>query len=93
MPEEIRKERHQVTGEKLLLTIKNLVHEGNIRRVIIKDDSDRTIIEIPLTIGVVSAILLPAWVALGAIAALAADLTIEVERVGGAKTAAPAGVV
>ena len=93
MPEEIRKERHQVTGEKLLQTIKNLVHEGNIRRIIIKDDSDRTIIEIPLTIGVVSAILLPAWVALGAIAALAADLTIEVERVGGAKTAAPASVV
>jgi hypothetical protein len=81
MPEEVRRERHQVTGEKLLQTVKRLVHEGNIRRVIIKDEKDRSIVEIPLTIGVVGAALLPAWVAIGAIAALAADLTIEVERV------------
>lgn len=80
MPEEIRREQHKVTGEKLLQTVKRLVHEGNIRRITIKDDNDRTIIEIPLTVGVVGAVLLPAWVAIGAIAALAADLTIEIER-------------
>ena len=80
MPEEIRRERHKVSGEKLLQTLKRLVHEGNIRRITIKDDKDRTIVEIPLTIGVVGAVLLPAWVAIGAIAALAADHTIEIER-------------
>ena len=82
MTEEIRREQHKVTGEKLLQTAKRLVHEGNIRRISIKDDKDRTILEIPLTLGVVGAVLLPVWVALGAIAALAADYTIEVERAG-----------
>ncbi len=80
MPEEMHREQHKVTGEKLLQTVKRLVHEGSVRRIILKDDADRTIIEIPLTVGVVGAVLLPAWVAIGAIAALAADLTIEVER-------------
>jgi hypothetical protein len=80
MPEEIRREQHKVTGENLLQAVKRLVHEGNVRRITIKDDNDRTIIEIPLTVGVVGAVLLPAWVAIGAIAALAADLTIEIER-------------
>ena len=89
MVEETRRERHKVTGEKLLQTVKRLVHEGNIRRIIIKDDKDRTIIEVPLTIGVVGALLVPAMVAIGAIAALAADLTIEVER---ATTTEPATV-
>jgi hypothetical protein len=85
MPEQIRTERHKVPGEKLLQTVKRLVHEGNIRRITIKDEKDRTIIEIPLTLGVVGALLLPAWVAIGAIAALAADLTLEIEKVGEAK--------
>ena len=87
MPEEIHREQHKVTGEKLLQTVKRLVHEGNIRRIIIKDEKDRTIIEIPLTVGVVGAVLLPAWVAIGAIAALAADLTIEIEKAEGKKPA------
>jgi hypothetical protein len=88
MSDEIRTERHKVAGEKLLQTVKRLVHEGNIRRITIKDDQDRTIVEIPLTIGVVGALLLPAWVAIGAIAALAADLTLEVEKTGAAKAEA-----
>lgn len=87
MTDETLREQHKVTGEKLLQTVKRLVHEGNIRRIIIKDDKDRTIFEIPLTLGVVGAVLLPVWVAIGAIAALAADYTIEVER---AETKAPA---
>jgi hypothetical protein len=89
MSEEIRREQHKVTGERLLQTVKRLVHEGNIRRISIKDDKDRTILEIPLTLGVVGAVLLPVWVALGAIAALAADYTIEVER---AETKEPAEI-
>jgi len=90
MTDDIHREQHKVTGEKLLQTVKRLVHEGSVRRIIIKDEADRTIIEIPLTVGVVGAVLLPAWVAIGAIAALAADLTIEVERSVPAEPAADA---
>jgi hypothetical protein len=89
MAEEIRRERHKVTGERLLQRIRELVHEGNIRRIIIKDDRERTIVEIPLTIGVVGALLVPMLVAVGAIAALAADYTLEVEKVAGAETKPP----
>lgn len=89
---QIRKEQIKVTGEKLLQTVKKLVHEGNVRRIIIKDEEDRTIVEIPLSIGVVGALLLPAAVAIGAIAALMANLTIEVEKVEAALPAAPATV-
>lgn len=77
----MKRERIKVTGEKLLATVKKLVHQGNIRRIVLKNDQDRTIFEIPLTIGVVGAVLLPLWVALGAVAALAADFTLEIERV------------
>ncbi len=93
MAEDIRREQHKVTGEKLLQTVKRLVHEGNIRRIHIKDDKERTIFEVPLTLGVVGAVLLPAWVAIGAIAALAADYTIEVERVEAKQPVATTGVV
>lgn len=81
MTDEVRRETHKVSGENLLQTVKRLVHEGNVRRITIKDDSDRTILEVPLTLGVVGAVLLPAWVAIGAVAAVAANLTIELERV------------
>lgn len=78
MTDSTKTQRIKVTGEKLLQTVKKIAHEGNVRRIIIQDDQDRTIVEIPLTVGVVGALLLPAVVAIGAIAALAADLTIEV---------------
>jgi hypothetical protein len=81
MGDEIRKEKVKVAGEKLLQTVKKLVHEGNVRRISIKDEQDRTIVEIPLTVGVVGVLLAPAAVAIGAIAALVANFTIEVERV------------
>lgn len=79
--ERVQTEEHQVKGDSLLSKVKELVHEGNIRRIIIKNDEGRTLIEIPLTIGVVGIALLPVWAALGAIAALAADLTLVVEKV------------
>lgn len=79
--EETRTEEHQVAGDRLVERIKELVRQGNIRRVIVKNDDGKTLMEIPLTIGVVGAVLLPVWVALGAIAALAAQYTIEVEKV------------
>lgn len=78
--ERIRTEEHRVTGERLLARVRELVHQGNIRRIIIQNDEGRTLIEIPLTLGVVGAILLPVWVAIGAIAALAADYRIVVEK-------------
>ena len=70
----------KLSGESVLSKIKELVHEGNVHRVTIKNDDGHTLIEIPLTIGVVGALLLPVWAAIGAIAALAASLTIVVER-------------
>jgi len=79
--EKVRTEEYKVSGEKLVAQIKELVHEGNIRRIIIKNDEGKTLIEIPLTLGVVGAVLLPVWAAIGTIAALVADLTIIVEKV------------
>jgi hypothetical protein len=77
----ISTEEHRVRGERLVARIRELVHEGNIRRIIVKDDRGQTLIEIPLTLGVVGAVLLPVWVALGAMAALAADFNLVVEKV------------
>lgn len=74
-------EEIQTTGEELVGKIKELVHEGNIRRLIIKNEEDKTLIEVPLTLGVVGALLLPTLAAVGAIAALVADCTIVVEKV------------
>ncbi|MCH7682353.1 MAG: DUF4342 domain-containing protein [Gemmatimonadetes bacterium] len=80
--EEVKTEEHKIKGEGLISKIKDLVHQGNIRRIIIKNDEGRTLIEIPLTLGVVGIALAPVWAALGAIAALVADLTVVVEKVG-----------
>lgn len=66
-------------GEGLLERLKQLVHEGNIRRIRIRHDG-RTIAEFPLTMGVVGVVLAPAVAAIGAIIALLKDCTIEVER-------------
>jgi hypothetical protein len=66
-------------GSQVIDAIKDLIHQGNIRRVIIKQDQ-RTIAEFPLTFGVVGAAVAPALAAIGAIAALVTDCTIEVER-------------
>lgn len=73
-------EEHTVTGEKLVDTIKELIHEGNVRHIIIKNDTGTTIFEIPLAIGVVGIVLLPVLAAVGAIAVLAANYKIVVVR-------------
>jgi len=73
-------EEFKVSGEAVLSKVRELVHEGNVRRITIKNDDGRTLIEIPLTLGVIGTVLLPVWAAIGAIAALAANLTIAVER-------------
>jgi len=76
-----RTEEFRTTGDELLAKTKELVHQGNIRRLIIKNEDGRTLIEIPLTIGLIGAALLPVFAAVGAIAALATDCSIVVERV------------
>jgi hypothetical protein len=73
-------EELKVTGDQLVATVKKLVHEGNVRRIILKSESGETFLEIPLTVGVVGAMLLPLWAALGAVAALVSGMTIVVER-------------
>lgn len=72
---------HRVTGDKLLARVREIIHEGNVRRIILKNHDGTTIMELPLTVGVMGAVLLPAWVALGAVAALAADYRIGVEKI------------
>ena len=71
---------YRVKGEKLLEKVKELIHEGNVRRMIIKNDDGKTLIEVPLTVGVVGAVLAPVWAALGAVAALVTNCSIVVER-------------
>jgi len=79
--EKVRTEEFQVRGDMLIAKIKELLHEGNIRRVVIKNEEGRTLIDIPLTIGVVGAILAPQLAAIGAAAALLTKGTIVVEKV------------
>ena len=76
----MKTEEHKVSGRNLLDRVKQIIHEGNVRRITIKDSQGKSLIEIPLTLGVVGAVLLPVWAAVGAIAALAADYTLVVER-------------
>jgi Domain of unknown function (DUF4342) len=73
-------EEHKVPSEKLVERVKELIREGNARRIIVKNDQGHSLIEIPLTVGVVGAVLMPVWVALGAIAALATHYTLVVEK-------------
>jgi hypothetical protein len=80
MTEKKTTEEFTVNGEELLAKVKSLINEGNIRRIIIKDEADKVLVELPLTIGVVGALLAPVLAAVGAIAALVTKCTIVVER-------------
>ena len=73
-------EEFSIKGEDLISKVKQLIAEGNVRRMIIKDKTNKTIIEIPLTIGLVGIVLAPVLAAVGAIAALVTECTILVER-------------
>jgi hypothetical protein len=75
-----RFEEFKIDGAELVNKVKELIHEGNVRRIILKDESGKTFMEIPLTVGVVGAVFAPILAALGAIAALASNLTIVVEK-------------
>lgn len=75
-----RTEDFRVKGDELLTRLKELIREGNVRRVIVKNEDGDTLVEIPLTVGVVGAVLIPVWAAVGAIAALVTDCTVTIER-------------
>jgi hypothetical protein len=74
------KSEFKVQAEELLGKVKELIHEGNVRRIIIKNDKGVTYLEIPVTVGLIGALIAPVFAAIGALAALAANFTIEVER-------------
>jgi len=73
-------EEFRIQAKDLVEKVHSLVREGNIRRIIIKDEKGNTFIEIPLAVGVVTALAVPVLAGLGAIAALVANFTIGVER-------------
>ncbi|HEY8999606.1 MAG TPA: DUF4342 domain-containing protein [Candidatus Saccharimonadales bacterium] len=75
-----KKEEFKVNGEELLKKVKQLISEGNVRRIVIKNKEGKSIVEIPLTVGVVGTLLAPPLAAVGAIAALVTECTIVVER-------------
>lgn len=78
--ENTKHESFKVSGDEILTKIKEIIKEGNVRRVIIRNEKDETIMEFPLTIGAIGVVLAPVFAAVGAIAALATDCTIVVEK-------------
>jgi Flp pilus assembly pilin Flp len=75
-----KREEFKVNGEELVKKVKQLINEGNIRRIIIKNEKGVTLIEVPLTLGVVGVVLVPVWAAIGAIAAMVTRCTIIIEK-------------
>lgn len=73
-------ESFKVSGDEILSKIKEIIKEGNARKIIIKNDKEETLMEFPLTIGAIGVVLAPVFAAVGAIAALATDCTIVVEK-------------
>ncbi|HEY6641618.1 DUF4342 domain-containing protein [Povalibacter sp.] len=77
---EFKSEEFQFSGDSLLAKIKEIIHAGNVRRVIIKNEDGRVLVDIPLTLGVVGTLLAPQLAAIGAIAALVLKGTIVIEK-------------
>jgi len=76
----VAKEEFSVSSDNLIERVKELLHEGNVTRIIVKDEKGKTLLEIPATVGVIGVVLAPWLAALGAIAALATNCKIVVER-------------
>jgi len=75
-----KQEEFKINGEELVGKVKHLIQEGNVRSITIANKDGKTIMELPLTIGVVGAVLAPVLAAVGAVAALVTECTITVER-------------
>jgi hypothetical protein len=80
MAQQKRTEEFKISGEDIMVKLKQLIMEGNVRKITIKDKETKTIAEFPLTVGVVGAIFVPVLAAVGAIVALATECSISVER-------------
>jgi len=78
--ETTRTEEFEFNGDTLIAKIKELLHEGNIRRMIIKNEEGRALIDIPLTVGILGTLVAPQLAALGTIAALVTKGTLVVEK-------------
>lgn len=74
-------EEFRLNGGEILNKVKEIIHQGTVRRIILKDENGKTFMELPLTVGVVGAIVAPILAAVGAVAALASNLTIIVEKI------------
>lgn len=74
------REEFKVKGDQVVTKLKELLHEGNVRHIVIKNEDGKVLIEFPVTIGLAGALLLPVWAAVGAVAAMVTKCTIEVER-------------
>jgi hypothetical protein len=79
--EKVQTETIEVEGDDLLHKIREIVHEGNVRHITITSEEGNKLLEIPLTLGVVGVVLLPVFAAVGALAALVTNCTLEIERV------------
>ena len=73
-------EEFKVSGDKVVSKVREIINEGNARRIIIKDKKGKILVEFPLTLGVVGTVFLPTLAAIGALAALVTDCTITVVR-------------
>ena len=73
-------ETYSVSSDNLIEKVKELIHEGNVNRIIVKDEGGKTLLEIPVTVGIIGVVLVPWLAAVGAIAALVTKCTIVVQR-------------
>jgi len=78
--EKTKTEEFKLSGSEVINKIKDLIHQGNIRRIILKTEDGKIFMDIPLTVGVVGALVAPLLAAIGAVAALASNLTIVIEK-------------
>ena len=76
----VKREEFTISADNLIEKVKQLLHEGNVTRIMVKDDKGRELLEIPATIGIVGTLIAPWLAALGAIAAIATNCTLTVER-------------
>lgn len=83
-------EEIKVAGGNLLSKVKELIREGNVRRIVVRNPDGRTLVDVPLTAGIAGAALLPYLAAIGTVAVLATDYTLAVERDPGKDIAKPA---
>lgn len=86
-------EEFKVSGDDVISTVKKIIAEGNARRIMIKNDAGETIVEFPLTVGAVGALIAPLLAAVGAVAALVTKCTIVVEKRDPQRPAASEGII